>query len=98
MTAAAPNFVVEVLTLPAREAADIKSALTKWGEGSDYGVVVPSDPSTNSNRGLIIDLAARHRIPIVFALRAAVADGGLMSYGVDIPELFGGPPYTLNAS
>jgi putative ABC transport system substrate-binding protein len=24
----------------------------------------------------------------VYALRAAAADGGLMSYGVDIPELF----------
>jgi putative ABC transport system substrate-binding protein len=88
LTAAAPNFAVEVLTSPAREAADIKSALIKWGEASNYGVVVPSDPSTNSNRALIIDLAARHRIPVVFALRAAVADGGLMSYGVDIPELF----------
>lgn len=88
LTAAAPNFAVEVLTSPARQATDIKSALTKWGEASDYGVVVPSDPSTNSNRALIIDLAKRHRIPVVFALRAAVADGGLMSYGVDIPELF----------
>src|SRR5262245_4180995 len=88
LTAAAPNFAVEILTAPAHEAADITSALIKWGEASNYGVVVPSDPSTNSNRGLIIDLAARHGIPVVFALRAAVADGGLMSYGVDIPELF----------
>jgi len=88
LTAAAPKFAVEVITSPAREASDIKSALTKSGEASDYGVVVPSDPSTNSNRTLIIDLATQHRIPVVFALRAAVADGGLMSYGVDIPELF----------
>ena len=88
LTAAAPSFAVEILTSPATETADIKKALTQWGEASDYGVVVPSDPLTNSNRALIIDLAARHRIPTIFALRAAVADGGLMSYGVDIPELF----------
>lgn len=49
---------------------------------------MPSDPSTNSHRALIAKLAARYRIPTIFALRAAVADGGLMSYGVDIPELF----------
>jgi putative ABC transport system substrate-binding protein len=49
---------------------------------------VPSDPSTNSRRGLVIALAARYRLPAIFALRAAAADGGLMSYGVDIPELF----------
>ena len=88
LTAAAPKFAVEIDTSPGREAADIQSALTKWGEAAEYGVVVPSDPSTNSNRALIIDFATRRRIPVVFALRAAVVDGGLMSYGVDIPELF----------
>jgi putative ABC transport system substrate-binding protein len=49
---------------------------------------VPSDPSTNAQRKLIIELAARYRLPAIYALRAAAADGGLMSYGVDIPELF----------
>jgi putative tryptophan/tyrosine transport system substrate-binding protein len=33
-------------------------------------------------------LAARHRLPAIHALRAATADGGLMSYGVDLPDLF----------
>jgi putative tryptophan/tyrosine transport system substrate-binding protein len=88
LTAAAPRFAVEIIPSPARESADIERAMTNWGEASDYGVVVPSDPSTNSHRALITNLAARHRIPAIFALRAAVADGGLMSYGVDIPELF----------
>jgi len=88
LAAAAPRFEVEIFPSPAREPADIEKAMTKWGEASNYGVVVPSDPSTNSHRALIVKLAARHRIPAIFALRAAVADGGLMSYGVDIPELF----------
>jgi len=88
LTAAAPGFGVEILTSPAREPADIEKAMTQWGEASDFGVVVPSDPSTNSHRALVVKLAARHRTPAIFALRAAVVDGGLMSYGVDIPELF----------
>jgi putative ABC transport system substrate-binding protein len=46
------------------------------------------DPSTNSHRRLIVALAARHHIPAIHALRAATADGGLMSYGVDLPDLF----------
>ena len=33
-------------------------------------------------------LAADHRLPTVYALRAATAEGGLISYGVDIPDLF----------
>jgi putative ABC transport system substrate-binding protein len=51
-------------------------------------LIVPSDPSTNAQRKLIIELAPRYRMPAIYALRAATADGGLMSYGVDIPELF----------
>ena len=74
--------------MPVREPAEIEHAMTQWGGESGYGLIVPSDPSTNSQRGLIIDLAARHRLPVIYALRAATADGGLMSYGVDIPELF----------
>ena len=53
-----------------------------------YGVIVPSDPATNSRRRLVVELAARYRLPTIYSLRSAVVDGGLMSYGVDIVELF----------
>jgi putative tryptophan/tyrosine transport system substrate-binding protein len=33
-------------------------------------------------------LAARHRLPAIHALRAATTEGALMSYGVDLPDLF----------
>ena len=88
LTSAASKFAVEVVKAPAREPAQVEAAMTQWGEVSGYGLIVPSDPSTNAQRKLIIELAARHQIPAVYALRAATADGGLMSYGIDIPELF----------
>ena len=72
LAAAAPNFGVE----------------SQWGQGVGYGVIVPSDPATNSRRGLVVELAARYRLPTIYSLRSAVVDGGLMSYGVDIVELF----------
>ena len=62
--------------------------MARWGRELDYGLIVLPDPSTNSHRKLIIELAARHRLPAIHALRAATADGGLMSYGVDLPDLF----------
>ncbi len=37
---------------------------------------------------MIVELAARYQLPAIHALRAATADGGLMSYGVDLPDLF----------
>jgi len=88
LTSAAPKFAVEVVKAPAREPAQVEAAMTQWGQMSGYSLIVPSDPSTNAQRKLIIELAARHQMPAVYALRAAAVDGGLMSYGVDIPELF----------
>jgi putative tryptophan/tyrosine transport system substrate-binding protein len=90
--AAAPRFAVEVVAVPLRESneieAEIEAAMAQWGREPDYGLIVLPDPSTNSHRKLIIELAARHRLPAIHALRAATADGGLMSYGVDLPDLF----------
>ena len=88
LMAAGPSFAIEVTAAPVREPAEIEAAMTRWGREVDYGLIVPSDPSTNSHRGLVIELAARHRLPTIYALRAATAEGGLMSYGVDLPELF----------
>jgi len=44
--------------------------------------------SLNTHRKLISELAARYRLPTIYALRAAAVDGGLISYGVYIPDLF----------
>jgi putative tryptophan/tyrosine transport system substrate-binding protein len=88
LVAAAQAFAVEVVAAPVRAPAEIEAAMTDWGQASDYGLIVPSDPLTNSFRKSIIEIAARHRLPAIYALRAAAADGGLISYGVDIPELF----------
>ena len=37
----------------------------------------------NVQRNLIIELAARHRLPAVYFERLFVANGGLISYGAD---------------
>jgi putative ABC transport system substrate-binding protein len=53
-----------------------------------HGLIVLPDPTTNTRRKLIVELAARHRLPAIHALRAAVTEGALMSYGISIPDLF----------
>jgi putative ABC transport system substrate-binding protein len=65
-----------------------------------YGIMATDQPKTcrrvvhvaidipADHRKLIVELAARHRLPTIHSLRAATADGGLMSYGVDLPNLF----------
>ncbi len=85
---AAQKFAVEVEEVPVREPADIETAMAARRSGSHDGLIIPADPVTNSQRKLIVDLAARYRLPAIYALRAAPGEGGLMSYGVDLPNLF----------
>ena len=40
------------------------------------------------HRGLIVALAARHRVPAIYAYRDIVPDGGLISYGIDVVDEF----------
>jgi putative ABC transport system substrate-binding protein len=86
--AAASGFAVSIESAAARNPAEIETAMSRLANAPDYGVIVPSDPTTNSQRKLFVELTTRHHLPTIFALRAAVADGGLMSYGVDLIELF----------
>jgi putative ABC transport system substrate-binding protein len=60
---------------------DIKSS------GAD-GLVVGGASANIHHHRVIASLAAKHRLPAVYPLREFVADGGLLSYGPDLPELF----------
>jgi putative ABC transport system substrate-binding protein len=86
--AAATRFAVEIVAAPLRNANEIEEAMAKWGGEPNLGVIVVPDPATNAHRKLINELAVRHRLPVIHALRAAAVDGGLMSYGVDLPNVF----------
>jgi len=51
--------------------------------------VLPS-PIFGSQRRVLIDLAAKYRLPAMYEFRDYVEDGGLMSYGPSIVEMFRG--------
>jgi putative tryptophan/tyrosine transport system substrate-binding protein len=46
-----------------------------------------SDGFTVVHRDLIIALAARYRLPAAYPFRFFAADGGLISYGVDLRDV-----------
>jgi putative ABC transport system substrate-binding protein len=86
--AAGPKFAVEVVTAPVRDAKEIEAAMAQWGLEPNVGLIVVPDPATNAHRKLINELAVHYRLPVIHPLRAAAADGGLISYGVDLPNVF----------
>jgi putative ABC transport system substrate-binding protein len=51
-------------------------------------VIVPLDLMLYNERRHIAALAAAARIPVVYGAREHVVDGGLISYGVSLPENF----------
>ena len=83
----AQKFDVDVSPVPVRGSAEIEAMMMRWRREPSAGLIVPPDPTTNTHRQLIVELAANYRLPAIHTLRAAAADGALMSYGVDIVNL-----------
>jgi putative tryptophan/tyrosine transport system substrate-binding protein len=84
----APRFSITPTVAPINGAADIERAIGEFVREPNGGLVVLPDATTLVNRKLIVALADRHRLPAVFAFRIVVIDGGLMSYGIDIPDQY----------
>jgi putative tryptophan/tyrosine transport system substrate-binding protein len=79
---------VEVSPVDVRDAAEIERAINAFALGPNGGLIVVSNPTATAHRKLIITLAARHRLPAVYPFRYYVVDGGLISYGPDLPDQF----------
>jgi putative ABC transport system substrate-binding protein len=86
--AVAPSLVIDIVPLGVENAADIERAIDSFARVANGGLVVPPGSTTILHRNLIIALAARHRLPAVYAFRFFVANGGLMSYATDLAEQY----------
>ena len=85
----APQSGVEARGLPFRDPADdIESAVTTFAQEPGGGLIVLPTAINNLARRRIFAIAARHRLPAVYPFRHYAADGGLMTYGFDTPDLF----------
>jgi putative ABC transport system substrate-binding protein len=85
---AAPAFDVEPIQMPVRDAGEIEHAIETFAREVNGGLMVLPDVSTTNYRDLIIALAARHRLPAVYPFRYFAASGGLMSYGIDLADVY----------
>ena len=74
---------MEVSPVGLRDAGEIERAVTAFARVPNGGLIVPGSSLANDHRELIIGLAARHQLPVVYPDRIFVTDGGLVSYGPD---------------
>jgi putative ABC transport system substrate-binding protein len=85
---AAGQFLFVLVDTPVRDIAEIESGIAGLARDPGGALLVPPDPLTNGHRKRIVELAARDQLPLVSALRSFADEGGLLAYGVYIPELF----------
>jgi putative ABC transport system substrate-binding protein len=81
--AVAPSLGVKLSAIDVRHEVEIERAVAALASEPDGGLLVLPNPYNATNRGSIIVVAARHRLPAVYPFRYFAAAGGLMSYGID---------------
>ena len=86
--AAGPTLGIQVAAKSARNPEEFERAISAIAAEPNGGLVVLLDFLTLAHRDLLIKLAAQHRLPAIYALRAFAESGGLISYGVDLLDLF----------
>jgi putative ABC transport system substrate-binding protein len=89
LEAAARSFAVEPISAAVHEDAAIERVITTLARDSNGGLIVLPDAFTTSNhRKIIIEQAAQNHLPVIYPYRFIVEEGGLMSYGIDITDLY----------
>ena len=86
--AAARSLKVAPITASFHSDGEIETAIIALGREPGGGLVVMPDAFTLAHRVPIILAAARNKIPAVYNLSAFARDGGLLSYAVDLVDLF----------
>jgi putative ABC transport system substrate-binding protein len=81
--AVAPSLRIELRPIDMRDADEIERAITAFARSSNGGLIVTSNAWGIVHRDLIITLASRHRLPVVYPFRVFITAGGLVSYGPD---------------
>ena len=83
---AASFLGMELRPVDVRNAGEIERVVTTFAQAPNGGLIVGNTQFSFFHRELIIGLAARHRLPAVYAYRSLVVSGGLLSYGTDATD------------
>ena len=84
----APALGVELRPIDTRDAGEIERAVAAFAGEPNGGLIAASGSGVLLHRELIVALAARYRLPAVYAYRSHVVSGGLASYGPDSIDQF----------
>jgi putative ABC transport system substrate-binding protein len=84
----ARNLGVALPVVEATTAEELDIAFASAAAQHADAINVFGDPLTVNNASRVIALAANHRLPAIYIFRLFAINGGLMSYGPDLADLF----------
>jgi putative ABC transport system substrate-binding protein len=85
---AAGALKVQLQILDVKSPADIETAFQAAAKGHADGAILLGSVVFNAHRKQIVELAVKHRLPATYTRPEFVEDGGLMTYGPNINDLF----------
>jgi putative tryptophan/tyrosine transport system substrate-binding protein len=68
--------------------SEVEAAFGSIAERRIPALLVASDPFFNSRRDHLVMLAARAAVPTMYGFRDYVVVGGLLSYGIDLSDVY----------
>jgi ABC-type uncharacterized transport system substrate-binding protein len=86
--AAGAQLGVRPTAAPVRNAAAIEQTIDALAREPDSGLIVMPGPLALVNRDLILTLTSQRRLPAIYPYRTYSEAGGLISYGIDVRDLF----------
>jgi putative ABC transport system substrate-binding protein len=86
--AVAPSLGVDLSVINLRDASEIERGVAAFARSSGGGLIVAASPLAGIHRDLIVNIAARHKLPTVYFGRQFVSVGGLLSYGPNLVDQY----------
>ena len=86
--AMAPSLRLEINPINMRDVGEIERAVAAFARATNGGLIVATGGLAAVHRGLIVTLAAQHKLPAVYFERSFAVAGGLISYGADFIDQY----------
>ena len=74
--------------MPVLKVEDLEDGIAAFAREPNGAILILADVFTVANRKPIIELVALHRLPALYTFRNMAFEGGLMSYGVNVTDLY----------
>jgi putative ABC transport system substrate-binding protein len=84
----APALGIDVSPINVGDASGIERSVAAFARAGNGGLIVTASALAAAHRDLIVELAARHKLPAVYFIRPFVVAGGLISYGPEIDDSY----------